>query len=417
MEEYMTNREKRIENFAKLAVTFGVNVKEGEDVLITAPVESPELARLMTKAAYELGARAVSIDWRDDAITRLTFEHQTQETLNEVPAWKIEKLEYQIADKKSNRISIYAEDPDLLNGLDQAKIAEAVRENSKATKKYVAYSMNDILSWLVISVPTKKWAQKIFPDLTSEEAYDKLWDTILDVSRVTEDWDETAKNWEDHIKTLDEKATYLNDHQFDKVHYESSNGTDLWVKLPKDHIWTSAGSDNAKGDPFIPNIPTEEVFTAPQYDGVDGKLVAVKPLVYNGVVINDFSFTFENGKVVDFEAKEGYDTLAQMLESDEGARYLGEIALVPYDSPISNSNILFYNTLFDENASCHFALGKAYPTTVVGGTDLSEDELNNRGINDSLIHEDFMVGASDLKITGYKGDEAYPIFKDGNWAI
>ena len=409
--------DKRIENFAKLAVEFGVNVKEGEDVLINSPIESPELARLITKAAYEKGARRVSIDWRDGDITRLNYEYQDQETLNEVPDWAIEKLKYQIADRKSNRISISAQDPDLLKGLDEAKISESIRENSKATKEFVKYTMNDIVSWLVISVPTTKWAKKVFPDLDEKAAYDKLWETILDVSRVEDTWEKTKENWENHINTLNKKAKYLNDHQFDKVHYESKNGTDLWVKLPKDHLWLSAGSDNEKGDSFIPNMPTEEVFTAPQYDGVDGRLVASKPLVYNGVVINDFEFSFENGKVVDFDAKEGKDTLAKMLESDEGSRYLGEIALVPYDSPISNSNILFYNTLFDENASCHFALGKAYPTCVVGGADLADDKLNERGINDSLIHEDFMVGTSDLKITGYKNEEEFPIFVDGNWAF
>ncbi|MDU1828603.1 aminopeptidase [Anaerococcus sp.] len=409
--------DKRIENFAKLAVGFGVNVREGEDVLINTPVESPELARLITKVAYEKGARSVSIDWRDDTITRLTYDNQSQETLNEVADWKIEKLKYQIADKKSNRISISAEDPDLLKGLDEAKISEAIRENSKATKEFVKYTMNDIVSWLVISVPTKKWAKKVFPDLSEDEAYDKLWKTILDVSRVEESWEATKKNWKDHINTLEEKAVYLNDHQFDKVHYKSSNGTDLWVKLPKDHIWMSAGSKNAKGDLFIPNIPTEEVFTAPQYDGVDGRLVATKPLVYNGVIINNFEFTFKDGKVIDFDAKEGKDTLAKMLDSDQGSKNLGEIALVPYDSPISNSNILFYNTLFDENASCHFALGKAYPTCLVGGAELKESELNSRGINDSLIHEDFMVGSSDLEITGYKNDEEFPIFENGNWAF
>ena len=409
--------DKRIENFAKLAVEFGVNVQKDEDVLITSPVETPELARLIAKAAYEKGARNVSIDWRDDTLTRLAYEYQSQETLNEVPDWKIAKMEYQIAEKKSNRISIYAEDPDLLNGQDQAKIAEAVRENSKKTKKFVAYTMNDILSWLVISVPTKKWAAKVFPDLNEDEAYDKLWETILDVSRVADTWEETKANWENHIKILNEKADYLNSHQFDKVHYESANGTDLWVGLPEDHIWMSADSTNAKGDSFIPNMPTEEVFTAPKYDAVDGRLVATKPLVYNGVVINNFEFTFEGGKVVDFKAEEGYDTLAQMLDSDEGSKYLGEIALVPYDSPISNSNILFYNTLFDENASCHFALGKAYPTCVKGGSDLEESELNGRGINDSLIHEDFMVGSSDLKITGYKNNETFPIFDNGNWGF
>lgn len=409
--------DKRIENFAKLAVEIGVNVQKGEDVLITSPVENPELARLMTKAAYENGARNVAIDWKDDDITRLTYEYQDQETLNEVPDWKIAKMEYQIANKKSNRISIYAEDPDLLNGLDSEKVSEAIRENSKKTKEFVKYTMNDVLSWLVISVPTRKWAMKVFPHLAEDDAYDKLWETILDVSRVSESWEETKKNWKDHINTLNEKSKFLNSHQFDKVHYTSSNGTDLWVKLPKDHIWMSAGSKNAKGDEFIPNMPTEEVFTSPQYDGVDGRLVASKPLVYNGVVINEFEFTFKDGKVVDFSAKEGEDTLRKMLESDEGSKYLGEIALVPYDSPISNSNILFYNTLFDENASCHFALGKAYPTTVKGASDLADSEVKNVGLNDSLIHVDFMVGANDLEITAYKNDEEVKIFEDGNWAI
>ena len=408
---------KRIENFAKLAVEFGVNVKEGEDVLITSPVESPELCRLIAKAAYEKGARNVAIDWKDDSITRLTYEYQDQETLNEVPDWKIEKLDYQIAQKKSNRISIYAEDPDLLKGLDSEKISEAIRENSKKTKEYVKYTMNDILSWLVISVPTKKWAKKVFPDLSEKDAYDKLWETILDVSRVSESWDETKDNWTNHINTLDEKAKFLNDHQFDKVHYKSSNGTDLWVKLPKNHIWMSAGSTNEKNDRFIPNMPTEEVFTSPQYDGVDGRLVASKPLVYNGVVINNFEFEFKDGKVISFSAKEGEDTLRKMLDSDEGSKYLGEIALVPYDSPISNSNILFYNTLFDENASCHFALGKAYPTTVEGGSELDDSKVKEIGLNDSLIHEDFMVGTEDLEIIGYKDEKEFKIFENGNWAF
>ena len=408
---------KRIENFAKLAVEFGVNVQKGEDVLITSPVESPELCRLIAKAAYEKGARNVAIDWKDDTITRLTYEYQDQETLNEVPDWKIEKLDYQIAQKKSNRISIYAEDPDLLKGLDSEKISEAIRENSKKTKEYVKYTMNDILSWLVISVPTKKWAKKVFPDLSEKDANDKLWETILDVSRVSESWDETKANWTNHINTLDEKAKFLNDHQFDKVHYKSSNGTDLWVKLPKNHIWMSAGSKNEKNDRFIPNMPTEEVFTSPQYDGVDGKLVASKPLVYNGVVINDFEFEFKDGKVISFSAKEGEDTLRKMLDSDEGSKYLGEIALVPYDSPISNSNILFYNTLFDENASCHFALGKAYPTTVEGGSDLDDSKVKEIGLNDSLIHEDFMVGTDDLEIIGYNGEKEFKIFEKGNWAF
>lgn len=408
--------QNRIKNFAKLAIEVGINVQPGEDVLITSPVESPELARLMTEAAYEAGARNVSIDWIDYPISRMTYQYQDIETLSEVPDYQVEKTRYQIAEKRSNRISISAADPDMFAGLDEEKISKAVRERSLKMKEFVKYTMNDIVSWLVISVPTRKWAQKVFPSLDEQAAYDKLWEVILDVSRVADSWEETKSNWENHLAILNEKARFLNEHQFDKVHYQSSNGTDLVVELPKNHIWMSAGSNNEKGDAFVPNIPTEEVFTAPYKKGVNGRLVATKPLVYNGVVINDFEFTFKDGAVVDFKAAEGEATLQQMLDSDPNARYLGEIALVPHHSPISDSGILFYNTLFDENASCHFALGKAYPTNVEGATELADDKLESVGLNDALIHEDFMVGAPDLSIKAYKGGEVYDIFVDGNWA-
>ena len=326
--------QNRIKNFAKLAIEVGINVQPGEDVLITSPVESPELARLMTEAAYEAGARNVSIDWIDYPISRMTYQYQDIETLSEVPDYQVEKTRYQIAEKRSNRISISAADPDMFAGLDEEKISKAVRERSLKMKEFVKYTMNDIVSWLVISVPTRKWAQKVFPSLDEQAAYDKLWEVILDVSRVADSWEETKSNWENHLAILNEKARFLNEHQFDKVHYQSSNGTDLVVELPKNHIWMSAGSNNEKGDAFVPNIPTEEVFTAPYKKGVNGRLVATKPLVYNGVVINDFEFTFKDGAVVDFKAAEGEATLQQMLDSDPNARYLGEIALVPHLSLI-----------------------------------------------------------------------------------
>lgn len=412
----MTINRKKLENYAKLAVEFGVNIKKGEDLLINSSLEDPTLARLITKYAYEKGARKVSVNWKDEVLTKLNFKHQDQETLNEVPDYVIGKNKYQLEEKRSNRISIIGDDPDLLKDLDQKKIAEAIRENSLKLKEFTKYTMNDIVSWLVIAYPTEKWAKKIFPNLNKEAAVDKLWELIFEVSRVDEDWEKTKKNWTDHISLLNEKADFLNQKQFDEVHYESKNGTDLRVKLPKNHIWMSASSKNEKGDLFIPNIPTEEVFTSPQYNGVDGRLVAVKPLVYNGTIIDNFEFTFKDGEVVDFKAEVGYDTLKEILESDPNAKRLGEIALVPYHSPINESNVLFFNTLFDENASCHFALGKAYPTTIKNGTDVDDDQMEKIGLNDSLIHEDFMVGAEDLEIKGYKDGEEYDIFKDGNWA-
>lgn len=412
----MTINLKKLENYAKLAVEFGVNVQDGEDVLINSSIEDPSLARIITKHAYESGARKVSINWKDEEIIKLDYTYQNQKTLNEVPDYIIEKNIYQLEKHRSNRISIIGDDPDLLKNLDQKKIAESVRENSLKLKDFVKYTMNDMVSWLVIAYPTKKWAKKIFPELKEDEAVDKLWELIFDVSRIDEDWDNTKKNWQDHIELLNEKANFLNAHQFDEVCYKSSNGTDLRVKLPKNHIWMSASSRNEKGDTFLPNIPTEEVFTSPQYDGVNGRLVAVKPLVYNGVIIDKFEFTFKDGLVVDFKAEVGYDTLKEMLESDPNAKRLGEIALVPYHSPINESNVLFFNTLFDENASCHFALGKAYPTTIKGGTEVADEDLHTIGLNDSLIHEDFMVGAKDLDIKAYKDGREYQIFKDGNWA-
>ncbi|MDO4595035.1 MAG: aminopeptidase [Tissierellia bacterium] len=412
----MKDFELKLENFAKLAVEFGVNVQKGEDLIINSPIEEPSLARKIAKAAYEKGANDVIINWSDDYLTRLDYKYKSQETLNNVYEHIIKKNEYFYEKRLANRISIYSEDPDLLNGLDQKKIAESIRERSKKMKKFTKYTMNDLVSWLVISIPTKKWAMKVFPDLDENEAVEKLWDEIFKTSRIDTSYQKTLENWQNHVNTLNEKADFLNSHQFDKVHYKSENGTDLVVELPKNHIWMSADSKNSKGDKFVPNIPTEEVFTAPKKTGVNGRLVAVKPLVYNGVVIDEFEFEFKEGKVIDFKAKKGEETLKEMLDSDEGAKYLGEIALVPYDSPISLSNVLFFNTLFDENASCHFALGKAYPTCVKGASELSDQQLNSVGLNDSLIHEDFMVGAKDLEIIGYKDDKAYPIFKDGNWA-
>lgn len=416
MEDIITMNLKKLENYARLAVEFGVNVQKNEDVIINSSIENPVLAQLITKYAYEKGARKVSINWKDDEITKLAYTYQDQETLNEIPNFIIEKNKYQLEEHRSNRISIVGDDPDLLKGLNQKKIAEAIRENSIKLKDFMKYTMNDIVSWLVIASPTKKWAKKIFPDLDSNTACDKLWQLIFDVSRVDENWDITKKNWQKHISLLNEKAEFLNSHQFDEFFYHSSNGTNLRVKLPKNHIWMSASSVNEKGDMFLPNIPTEEVFTSPQYDGVNGRLVAVKPLVYNGVIIDKFEFEFKDGLVVDFKAEVGYETLKEMLESDENAKRLGEIALVSFDTPINESNVLFFNTLFDENASCHFALGKAYPTTIKGGSKVKDEDLNSIGINDSLIHEDFMVGSRDLNIKAYKDGKEYDIFIDGKWA-
>ena len=259
----------------------------------------------------------------------------------------------------------------------------------------------------------RRLGKKVFPN--SDKPLEDLWDAIFNVTRIKED--EPIKAWEDHLSLLSEKAKWLNKKNFKYLKYKSENGTDLQIELPQGHLWMAASSNNLKGEEFVPNMPTEEVFTMPKRDGVNGIVYSSKPLVFNGNVIDEFYLKFEDGRVVEFDAKKGKDTLASIFNQDDNARYLGEVALVPYDSPISNSNILFFNTLFDENASCHLALGKAYPTNIEGGENMSDEELQAKGVNDSIIHEDFMVGTNDLSIIGIDHDNnETPIFVKGNWA-
>ncbi len=268
--------------------------------------------------------------------------------------------------------------------------------------------------WCVASIPTKPWADKVFPE-AGDNAEDKLWDAIFRSVRV--DQEDPVQAWKDHQNNLNKRLDFLNGHKFIELRYKNSIGTDLKAKLPKGHIWLGGGDKSTSGQEFIPNMPTEEVFTMPKRDGVNGKIVSSLPLNVNGNVIKDFSFTLKDGVIIDHNAKKGFDTLTELLNTDDGARRLGEVALVPYDSPISNQKILFYNTLFDENASCHFALGKAYPTCVEGGENKNPDELLLAGANDSLIHEDFMIGTDDLEITGIKTDGSeVKIFSGGNFA-
>ena len=406
------NYNDNLKKYADLIIKVGSNVIEGDIVTINCPVERADFGRLLTESAYKSGAKQVNMNWNDGIITRLGYEHSPVEVLEEVPQYAYDKLEW-FAKAGEKRIAISAADPELLKGLDPQKlqrVSKAVGEKMQPLRKY---SMNDINSWTVVSVPTEAWAKKVFPD--SENPVDDLWNAIFETTRVN--LENPVEAWENHLNVLSEKAKWLNDLELTTLKYKASNGTDLEVGLPEGHLWTAASSKNIKGEQFVPNMPTEEVFTLPHKDRVNGIVYSSKPLVYSGNVIDEFWLKFEDGAVVDFDAKVGKDTLASLFEKDERARKLGEVALVPYDSPISNSNILFYNTLFDENASCHIALGKAYPTTLKNGENMSDEELAENGVNDSLAHEDFMVGTSDLDIVGIKKDGTeVQIFKNGNWA-
>lgn len=411
----MTNIEKNMEKLADLVVKKGVNVQKGQPVILRCPVERTDFARLVAKKAYERGAVEVVIQWSDDPLTLMKFENAPVEHFEEVPDWMVQRTKYYM-EKGACVISVAATDPELLKDVDPKKIATWSKAFSAANKENMKYTMNDLNSWCVVSVPTVGWAKRVFPDVSEDKAMEKLWNAIFYTTRT--DQEDPVAAWDEHIGVMDRHAAVLNEKQYKKLHYKNSLGTDLEVELPENHIWISGGSENAKGDVFIANMPTEEVFTLPKRTGVNGKLYSTKPLNMSGNLVDEMVFTFENGKVVDYDAKVGKQHLTDLFDVDENARYLGEVALVPYDSPISNSGLLFYNTLFDENASCHFAFGKAYPTCIKGGVDLSDEELLEAGVNDSLIHEDFMVGSKDLEITGElpNGEVEY-IFKDGNWAF
>lgn len=412
----MKNFEKLLDEYARLVVEFGANVQPGKPVLIRGSVDAAPFVRKVVKYSYERGADEVVVKWNDEFVTLETYLNASEKVLGTYEDYKIMETEA-LYERGATLIAIHTDNPELLRDVDPERIKLAAKTRLNATKHLMKYTMNDIVSWTIVGVPSAEWAEKVYPKLESEAAVDKLWDEIFKFVRVTEEGD-AVKAWEEHLSTMKRHATVLNEKQFVGLKYKSDNGTDLYVSMPKNHIWHAADAKNAEGARFIPNMPTEEVFTAPNKFGTHGRLVASMPLSHNGKLIKGIDLTFEDGKVVKYSAEENEDALKNMLEMDEGAKHLGEVALVPHDSPISNSNTIFYTTLFDENASCHFALGKAYPTSVVGGADLKDEELEGAGLNDSMIHVDFMVGSSSLSIIGVEEDGTeFTVFKDGNFAF
>ncbi|ARI75959.1 aminopeptidase [Halobacillus mangrovi] len=407
--------QEKLDKYADLALKTGVNLQKGQKLMINSTIEGAEFTRVIAKRAYEMGAKDVHINWGDDALTRMKYEYVDQDTLSEVPEWQRQQYTY-FAEEGAAILSVRSTDPDLLKGIDAGKVAAATKARSEAMSKFRQYTMNDRIQWSIVSIPIPAWAQKIFPNENGEDAVEKLWDQIFSIVRV--DREDPIAAWEEHNKTLIKAREYLNKKQYSKLIYKAP-GTDLEVDLPKGHIWKGGPAKTEKeGIQFNPNMPTEEVFTAPHKYGVNGKVSSTKPLNYGGNVIDNFTLTFEEGKVVDFTAEEGEETMKHLLETDEGSRRLGELALVPHESPISQSGLIFYNTLYDENASCHLALGKAYPNNMTGGSDMNEEELDKNGINDSLSHVDFMMGSAELDIDGVLEDGTEePVMRKGSWAI
>lgn len=403
-----------LEKYARLTVEVGINLKEKEGLIITTSTDGLPLARLVAKEAYKAGAKHVELSLNDDDMTLIRYAYGSDQVFETFPEWKIANIR-DIYEDNYHHVFIISPDPELLKSADQEKVKISQKTQSSAMAPVMKYRMTGITKWAIVAVPSLAWAKSIFPNDNDKVAVEKLWDYIIKATRL--DHDDPVVAWKNHDDNLKKYENFLNQSDFLKLKLEGP-GTDLEVFLAEDHNWIGGSNDSNQGVAYMANIPTEEVFTTPHAYKVNGTLKATKPLSVHGNIVNNFGFTFKDGKVVDFYAEEGYDVLKNLLDSDEGAKHLGEVALVQDDSPISNTKILFNNTLFDENASVHFALGRAYGYAIKGGTTMTQEELDEKGANYSLIHVDFMVGGPELQITAYKKNgEEVQLFKDGNWII
>lgn len=404
---------KLMQSYAELVVKIGVNVQKGQGVEIVCPVEKREVAAVLAEAAYKAGASIVRVRWNDEEIDRISYTYAEVDALTEVPKWFVDRRNY-LVEKGFCYIAVSADDPSAFKDIPAHKIAAVSQARSKALKKFSDAVMANGVRWCVVSVPTKAWAKCVFPD--SKEPEKDLLSAIAKTMRLN--CADPVGAWENHIETLNRRANFLNENDFEYILFKSSNGTDLKVGLADGHFWTSAREKAKDGVHFVANMPTEELFTAPHRLKVDGVLKSAMPLCENGQIIDGFSITFKKGKIVEFSAEKGYETLKHIIDTDDGTKRLGEIALIGKNSPIAKSGILFYNTLFDENASCHLAIGKGYPTTIKDGDKMSAKELKARGLNDSTEHVDFMIGTVDTSVIGIKKDGTkVTLFEDGEWVI
>ncbi len=407
-------KQERLKKYAELIVKCGLNVKKGQEVNITCGLDQPEFVALVVEECYKSGASKVRVDWTYMPVSKLNYNYRTLESLSEVTEEEKARLQHRV-DKLPCRLWLDSDDPDGLNGTDSEKIAKANMARFPIIKPY-RDAVENKEQWCIGAVPGTEWAKKICPDLEADVAVEKLWENILDCSRIDDD---PINAWDSHNKNLAKRCKFFNDNKFAKLEYKSANGTNFTVGLnPKGRF--AGGGEWTLGSRiyFNPNIPSEEVFTSPMRGEADGLVVATKPLSYQGKLIENFRMRFENGKVVEVHAEKNQDLLEKMISMDEGAAYLGECALIAYDSPINNTGILFYNTLFDENASCHLALGRGFNECLEGIENMTVEECEKAGINSSMIHVDFMMGSKDMSIVGIKKDgKRVQIFKDGNWVI
>jgi aminopeptidase len=405
-----------INKLAKLAVKVGANVQKDQLVIVRATTETKEIVREVVKEAYLAGAKKVYVQWSDDYVSHSNLTYQTVDTLQDVPNWLVEQYK-DFVDQGACFISISSPIPGLNQDVDPEKAQKSGIAVQKAVSFFREFLMGNKSQWTIIAAPNAVWARQVFPKLGEKEAEEALWKAIFDASRVTEDND-PVEEWAKHNETLLKHNKILNNYNFKHLHFKNSLGTDLIVELVKNHVWAGGGENATTGVYFNPNIPTEESFTMPYKWGTRGKVVATKPLNYQGKLIDNFWLVFKDGKVVEYDAQKEKNALTNLLDTDEGSRYIGEIALISHDSPISNTNILFLNTLFDENASCHMALGRAYPMNVKNGVNEKIEDLEKIGYNNSMVHSDFMFGSEDMEITGVTQDgKEVRVFEKGNFII
>ena len=407
-------KKSMLKKFAKLTVKAGVNVQKGQDVIINTSFDQVEFVEYVIEECYKAGARKVTVNWNDTPMmTKLKYKYESMETLTEFPEWRKLKNEYRI-EKNPALIHILSEDPDGLKGCDFKKMAEAKQILFPITKPY-RDRLENRYQWTIIGVPSVAWAKKVFPELSPKKAVEALWDAILKTTRVTDD---PLKAWDEHNKDLQQRCDYLNSLNLDHLEYKSSNGTDFKVWFDEHLQWLGGAETSLEGVTYNPNMPTEECFTSPIRGRAEGTVVATKPLSYNGQLIENFQITFKDGKAVSWKAEKNEELLGQMINMDGGSCYLGECALVPFESPINTSGILFYNTLYDENATCHLALGMGFTDCVKDYHKYTKEDFEKMGVNDSMIHVDFMIGSRDLDIKGVTRDgKEVQIFKNGTWAF
>lgn len=414
--------EKKLDLFAELIVKIGINIQPGQKLVVNGknftrgvPLEAAPLMRRVVHHAYKAGAKFVDVIWDDTELTIERLNNAPKDSFEEFPTWRTRAMEEYLAAGNA-LMTVYANDPDKYTAYDTETLNTLQRTMERNLAPAMEHLMMNIFNWCLIAIPVEGWATKLYPNAKSaEEAMDLLWEKIFTLCRL--DQKDPMKAWQDHIHNLHTRGQYLTQKKYGALKYKGPD-TDFILGLPEDHIWESAQINSTAGVPYVANLPTEEVFSMPHKDRADGTVSATLPLVYSGVSIENFSISFKGGRVVDFKAKKGEEALKSLLNSDEGSRHLGEVALVPDSSPISQSHMMFYNTLFDENAACHLALGRAYRSTMKGGEQMSAEQFAAAGGNDSGVHEDFMIGSGKMDIDGVTKDgKAEPIMRQGEWAF